>query len=106
MMKQIRRALLVGVLAVTGAACSDDGASDAAETTAKADNGADASGAVEGGAVKGPVLVFAAASLTDAFGDVKTAFEKNNPDAEVQLTRRSSSPTNCRSPCRPVTRAR
>lgn len=77
MMKQLRRALLVGVLAVTGAACSDDGGTDA---TAAADNGT-----VEGSAVEGPVLVFAAASLTDAFGDVKTAFEKENPDAEVQL---------------------
>ena len=75
MMKQLRRAMLVGVLAVTGVACSDDGGTDATDTTGKAD----------GGAVEGEVLVFAAASLTDAFGDVKTAFEKDNPDAEVQL---------------------
>ena len=80
MMKQLRRALLVGVLALAGAACSDDGATAAANTTAKADGGGG-----QGSAVEGTVLVFAAASLTDAFGDVKVAFEKENPEAEVQL---------------------
>lgn len=74
MMKQLRRAVLVGVLALAAVACSSDGDSEA-KTAGKAD----------GGAVEGEMLVFAAASLTDAFEDVKAAFEEDNPDADVQL---------------------
>ena len=72
MMKQLRRAMLVGILALGVVACGGDGETDAAPKA-------------EGGDVEGEVLVFAAASLTDAFGDIKTAFEEDNPDAEVQL---------------------
>lgn len=72
MRKRLGTAMLVGVLAMSGVACSDDG-DGAADTTATT------------GSVEGEVLVFAAASLTDAFGEVKTAFEEDHPDADVQL---------------------
>jgi molybdate transport system substrate-binding protein len=78
MMKQLRRAMLVGILALGVVACGGDGETDAAPKA-------------EGGDVEGEVLVFAAASLTDAFGDIKTAFEEDNPDAEVQLNFSGSS---------------
>ncbi|MDX2378773.1 MAG: molybdate ABC transporter substrate-binding protein [Acidimicrobiia bacterium] len=39
----------------------------------------------------GELLVFAAASLTDAFGDIEDAFEKAFPDVEVQLNLAGSS---------------
>lgn len=44
-----------------------------------------------GGAPTGEVLVFAAASLTDAFGEMAAAFEDANPGAEVQLNLGGSS---------------
>ena len=62
------------MLALAAVACSSDG--DNETTTAEK---------ADGGAVEGEVLVFAAASLTDAFGDVKAAFEEDNPEADVQL---------------------
>lgn len=36
-------------------------------------------------ALSGELLVFAAASLTDAFGDIAAAFEREIPDVDVQL---------------------
>jgi molybdate transport system substrate-binding protein len=42
-------------------------------------------------AVKDPVLVFAAASLTDAFGELEEIFEAANPDFDVQLNLAGSS---------------
>ncbi|HET8618540.1 MAG TPA: molybdate ABC transporter substrate-binding protein [Acidimicrobiales bacterium] len=44
-----------------------------------------------GQAVSGPVTVFAAASLTDAFGALASAFEDANPDASVELNFGASS---------------
>jgi molybdate transport system substrate-binding protein len=37
------------------------------------------------GAISGTVLVFAAASLTDAFADIERSFEEHHPAADVQL---------------------
>jgi molybdate transport system substrate-binding protein len=42
-------------------------------------------------AVEGEVLVSAAASLTDAFGEIEAAFEEANPDVDVVLNLGSSS---------------
>ena len=72
MMKQLRRALLVGILALGVVACGGDGETDAAPKA-------------EGGDVEGEVLVCAAASLTDAFGDLTPAVDEANPDAEERL---------------------
>jgi molybdate transport system substrate-binding protein len=41
--------------------------------------------------VEGELLVSAAASLTDAFGEVESAFEEENPDVDVVLNLGSSS---------------
>ena len=44
-----------------------------------------------GGGSERTVLVFAAASLTDAFADLETAFEAEHPDLDVQLNLAGSS---------------
>jgi molybdate transport system substrate-binding protein len=74
-------AILAGML-VFAAACGGDDKSDTAgsgttETTAAT--------------VDGSITVFAAASLTDAFGDIKAAFEKENPGATVTFNFAGSS---------------
>lgn len=46
---------------------------------------------VPGDAVEGPVLVFAAASLTNAFGDLEAAFELANTGVDIQLSTAGSS---------------
>ncbi len=75
------RSLVIALLAsftLLAAACGgDDTASDAA-------GGA-------GGAISGDLLVFAAASLTDAFGELATAFAAANPGVDVQLNLAGSS---------------
>lgn len=43
------------------------------------------------GTVNGPVLVFAAASLTNAFGDLEAEFELTNPEVDIQLSTAGSS---------------
>ncbi len=64
---KIKMALLTALLVVL-AACGDDG-----------------------GSVEGELLVSAAASLTDAFAEVETAFEDANPDVDVMLNLGGSS---------------
>jgi len=64
---KIKMALLIA-LVVALAACGDDG-----------------------GTVEGEILVSAAASLTDAFAEVESAFEDANPDVDVVLNLGSSS---------------
>lgn len=69
-------ALLVAtVTAATSPACGDDGG----------DDGAAADG------VEGTVLVLAAASLTDAFGELADAFEAANSGATIELSFAGSS---------------
>ncbi|MDY7105658.1 MAG: molybdate ABC transporter substrate-binding protein [Actinomycetota bacterium] len=63
---------------VAGGCGSDD------DTEAAGDDGA-------GATIGGTVLVFAAASLTDAFADLEAAFEDAHPDADVQLNLAGSS---------------
>lgn len=83
MAKRLWAVALVGVMGLALVGCADD---DGADST---DGGA-VNAAVED-PVEGPVLVFAAASLTDAFGEAKTAFEAANPKADVQLNFAGSS---------------
>jgi molybdate transport system substrate-binding protein len=75
--------LLAALLTSTAAACGSDGtdADGAANTPAEASDAG----------VEGTVLVFAAASLTDAFAEVEAAFEAANPQADVQLNLAGSS---------------
>ena len=47
--------------------------------------------ACSGSSVEGELLVSAAASLTDAFAEVESAFEEENPDVDVVLNLGSSS---------------
>lgn len=69
---------LVGALVVaTLPGCGDDGAGDDAAPAA--------------GGVEGTVLVLAAASLTDAFGELADAFEAANPGVTVELSFAGSS---------------
>lgn len=74
--------LLAGWLAIllvsAAAACGDD---DTDSTDVEASDGG----------VEGTVLVFAAASLTDAFAAVESAFEATHPGADVQLNLAGSS---------------
>lgn len=53
--------------------------------------GDDDGGAGDGAGLDGTVLVFAAASLTDAFAEVETAFEDEYPDVDLQLNLAGSS---------------
>lgn len=68
-MKRAWVALLVAVTLTAVAGCGDDGAGTGSA----------------GSEPSGEVLVFAAASLTDAFGEMTTAFETAHPGVEVQL---------------------
>lgn len=76
------RAALVWTLLGISAACGSDeaGGGVGSETTA-----------ADSDEVSGTVLVFAAASLTDAFAEVASAFETANPNADVQLNLAGSS---------------
>jgi molybdate transport system substrate-binding protein len=64
------RATLFALLLVLAGACGDDAGGDASDTT---------------------VRVFAAASLTDALGELATAFEGAHPGTEVELNLAGSS---------------
>jgi molybdate transport system substrate-binding protein len=68
------------LLGVVAAACGDDSGSSAAST-----------GAPSSSAASGDITVFAAASLTDAFNEIGTAFTRANPDAKVTFSFDASS---------------
>jgi len=51
----------------------------------------DGPGTTGSGEVSGTILVFAAASLTDAFAEVEAAFERANPGVDVQVSFAGSS---------------
>jgi molybdate transport system substrate-binding protein len=82
MTDRLRRArLVVGCLTVVGllaAACGSDDAADRSSATGV-------------GGVSGEVVVFAAASLTEAFTELADEFMRNNPDASVTLNFAASS---------------
>lgn len=74
-MRSIARARMVGVaLAVLVVACDPSGVAD--------EDGADRADDTGRGA-SGELIVFAAASLTDAFDEIRAAFVTVNPDVEV-----------------------
>ena len=78
------RLLLAGSLLLALAACGDD---DAGGSGSASPSGPEP--AAEG--LSGSITVFAAASLTDAFEEVATAFEEANPEASVELNFGASS---------------
>jgi molybdate transport system substrate-binding protein len=77
----LRLVAVVSVPALVLAACGHDG-DDAGSTTAAA--------AAEP-ALEGDITVFAAASLTDAFTELGTTFESDNPDVAVEFNFGASS---------------
>ena len=86
-MRRARLFLLVflAVFGIALAACGDDSASSAGST------GAPATTAVPVTSLSGGITVFAAASLTDAFNDIGSAFTAANPDAKVTFSFDASS---------------
>ncbi|WCO68636.1 molybdate ABC transporter substrate-binding protein [Iamia majanohamensis] len=83
------RALVAVAVALLLAACGtgDDAEADpAGSTTVPGDVGAAGAGADPAGGVRGTVTVFAAASLTDVFAEVATAFEEAHPEASVTFS--------------------
>lgn len=75
--------LLAALLLLVGTACGDDDGGDAADDAAGSTTGS-TEAPVEG--VEGTITIFAAASLTDVFEELGTAFEEANPDATVELS--------------------
>jgi molybdate transport system substrate-binding protein len=80
-LRVLRLLAVVSLPAVVFAACGDD--DDAGSTTTDAP--------AEQSAVEGDITVFAAASLTDAFTELGTTFESENPDASVEFNFGASS---------------
>ena len=85
---------LGGLLALLAAAWGgDDGDEDAAGTAAAsaASSTTAASTTSTSPEVSGPLIVFAAASLTESFKEMKTAFEADNPGAKITFNFAASS---------------
>ena len=78
----LRLLAVVSVPALVLAACGDDDDDDAGSTTTEAPAEESA---------QGDITVFAAASLTDAFTELGTTFESDNPDASVEFSFGASS---------------
>ena len=81
-LRVLRLLAVVSVPALVFAACGDDDDDDAGSTTTEAPAGQSA---------EGDITVFAAASLTDAFTELGTTFESENPDASVEFNFGASS---------------
>lgn len=90
-------ALLAAGALLLGACGDDDDAGDDTTTTAAGDDatttteGATTTTAAAADDLSGTVTVFAAASLTDAFGEIESAFEEAHPDVDVVLNLAGSS---------------
>jgi molybdate transport system substrate-binding protein len=79
--RMLRLLAVLSVPALVFAACGDDDDSSSVTTEAPAD----------APALEGDITVFAAASLTDAFTDLGTTFESENPDVSVEFNFGASS---------------
>ncbi len=77
---------LLALLLVVAAACGDD-SSGSATTDSTGDTTADTSG----GGESQELIVLGATSLTNAFGEIETAFEAEYPEIDLVLTFDSSS---------------
>jgi len=82
-LSMVRLLAVVSVPALVFAACGDNDDDDARSTTTEA--------AADEPALEGDITVFAAASLTDAFTDLGTTFESENPDVSVEFNFGASS---------------
>ncbi|HKA82312.1 MAG TPA: molybdate ABC transporter substrate-binding protein [Acidimicrobiales bacterium] len=81
-LRMLRLLAVVSVPALMFAACGDDDDDDAGSTTTEAPAQESA---------QGDITVFAAASLTDAFTELGSTFESDNPDASVEFNFGASS---------------
>jgi molybdate transport system substrate-binding protein len=81
-LSMVRLLAVVSVPALVFAACGDSD-DDASSTTTEA--------AADEPALEGDITVFAAASLTDAFTELGTTFESENPDVSVEFNFGASS---------------
>jgi molybdate transport system substrate-binding protein len=82
-LRVLRLLAVVSAPALVFAACGDDDDDDAGSSTTEAPTGESA--------LEGDITVFAAASLTDAFTELGTTFESENPDASVEFNFGASS---------------
>jgi molybdate transport system substrate-binding protein len=82
-LRVLRLLAVVSVPALVFAACGDDDDDDAGSTTTEAP--------AEQSAAEGDITVFAAASLSDAFTELGTTFESENPNASVEFNFAASS---------------
>ncbi len=76
--------VLAGALAAALAGCGSDDDDDAGSVPSTSDGASSAS-------LSGSITVFAAASLTDAFEEIKSQFEAANPDVTVTFSFGASS---------------
>jgi molybdate transport system substrate-binding protein len=81
--RALRPLAVASVAVFLVAACGDD--DDDAATDAGDDSAATTEAPADESALEGDITVFAAASLTDAFDEVGTAFEEANPGVSVEL---------------------
>lgn len=81
-LRVLRLLAVISAPALVFAACGDDD-DDAGSSTTEAPAGESA--------LEGDITVFAAASLTDAFTELGTTFESENPDASVEFNFGASS---------------
>jgi molybdate transport system substrate-binding protein len=82
-LRVLRLLAVVSAPALVFAACGDDDDDDAGSSTTEVPTGESA--------LEGDITVFAAASLTDAFTELGTTFESENPDASVEFNFGASS---------------
>jgi molybdate transport system substrate-binding protein len=82
-LRVLRLLAVASVPALVFAACGDDDDDDAGSSTTEAP--------AEEPTLEGDITVFAAASLTDAFTELGTTFESENPDASVEFNFGASS---------------
>src|SRR5687767_11079167 len=78
--------LVTALIAAMLAACTVQPVAPAASTPAAVDEAATAAPEEEGAAeeeLSGELIVFAAASLTDAFGEIATNFQEQHPGTTV-----------------------
>lgn len=88
-MTKSRSLIAVFALLVLLAACSP--AADETTTTTAAPSTTAGPATTSGSSLEGEVLVSAAASLTDAFGEIESAFEAANPGVDIVLNLGASS---------------
>ena len=76
---------LAALVAVVGLACSSDDDKPAANSPSSSSTTAAPAGITAAPQAHGKITVFAAASLTDSFNEIKAEFIKKNPRADIEF---------------------